>query len=314
VSVSAPRLMTHLLKVTMPPSGRLMLPPIQLSPGSYLRFRFFAPGGAPIEWPRVIRTSFDVNGVRIPETSGESGRNEMDPDTATVIGPLPPGMAVLAVDTPPYARMRLRDVRVTGESPLVDAGKVILQPGAALKVTVVDAARVPVVNHALLLGDGMALSPFWWAPVRTDTNGDATFDRLASGRYYLRTAGLAPCGGVYPPIIVRPIDAPPPWSNRNEARYRRSCEAPIDDRRRAVCGKVRDVDPRRSITGCARVVAAQPTDGDETTVARPDRSSGLPRHHRCGRPCRPSERATRASSSRGARGQLNMGAQTRISG
>jgi hypothetical protein len=209
VSVSAPRLMTHLLKVTMPPSGRLMLPPIQLSTGSYLRFRFFAPGGAAIDWPRVIRTSFDVNGVRIPETSGGSGRNEVDPEGATVIGPLPPGMSVLAVDTPPYARMRLRDVRVTGESPLVDAGKVILQPGAALKVTVVDAARVPVVNHAVLLDDGMALSPLWWAPVRTDTNGDATFDRLASGRYYLRTAGLAPCGGVYPPLIVRPIDAPP---------------------------------------------------------------------------------------------------------
>jgi hypothetical protein len=208
----------------MPSGGRLMLPPVQLSSGSYVRYRFVSAEGPPIGSPRITRTSFDLHGARIPESHVEFGRPEVDPQGATLIeplppgmavfsvnliGPLPPGMAVFAVDSPPFARMRLRDVRVTGEVPVIDGGSVVLQQGAVLKVTIVDAARAPVSNHSVLLEEGMANSPLWWEPVRTDANGVATFHRLASGRYYVLTSALEECGGFYPPPVSLRVDAPP---------------------------------------------------------------------------------------------------------
>lgn len=196
--VSVPRLMTHRVRLTMPSSGHLMLPPIRLSPPSYVRLRVLSPAGEPITAPRVFSDSYDVEGTLIPERPGEWGPNPAHADGITTIGPLPRGIAVLGVDTPPFARTPLPDVRVTGESPLIDAGTVTLEPGATLQVTVVDGAGNPVPDHEVHLDDGVALSSVPWPPVRTDANGRAVFERLHSGRYTLRARGLQPCGAVWP--------------------------------------------------------------------------------------------------------------------
>jgi hypothetical protein len=184
--VSAPRLMAHRLKIAISSPGRLALQPIKLSPPAYVRVRLVNPGGEPIVWPRVWRDSYNVNGSRIPEKPEEWAPGNVDMDGTTTIGPLPRGIAVFASDTPPFARKRVGDMRITGESPLVDLGTVTLEPGSTLNVEVLDGAGAPVSDHEVFLDDGTAFSPLWFPPVRTDERGRVTYDRLGSGRYTLR--------------------------------------------------------------------------------------------------------------------------------
>jgi hypothetical protein len=208
LSVSAPGLITRRLQVMVPHTGLLILPPVQLSAGSYLRMQVVAPSRQPLESARVIGQSYDLSGARIPERAGESLPFAVEPNGRLTIGPLPPGMFVSALEAPPFARMRLRDVHVTGER-LLDFGTVVAQEGAELNVEVVDGTGEPVPNHEVYLEEGTALSPLWSPPVRTDATGRATFTRVASGRHHVRTRGIAPCGGDnMPPTIGRAIDMP----------------------------------------------------------------------------------------------------------
>jgi hypothetical protein len=103
--------------------------------------------------------------------------------------------------------MRLREVRVTGEPTVIDAGTVRVEPGATLYVDLVDGAGRPVPDHDVLVSERAMLSPFWWPPVRTDAKGRASFERLASGRYLLRARLLRRCHGV-PLTLTRQIDIP----------------------------------------------------------------------------------------------------------
>jgi hypothetical protein len=63
-----------------------------------------------------------------------------------------------------------------------------------LHVDVIDGAGAPVLAHEVYLEDAAPFSPLMFQPMRTDQAGRVTFDRLASGRYRLRTRAVGLCG------------------------------------------------------------------------------------------------------------------------
>jgi hypothetical protein len=71
VDVSVPGFMTRRLKIAIPSTGRLVLPPLQLSAASYLRVRFVSPSGDAVTSLRIARRSFDVGGTSIPVRTNE---------------------------------------------------------------------------------------------------------------------------------------------------------------------------------------------------------------------------------------------------
>jgi len=77
VSISAPGFMTHRLKVMVPASGIISLPPIPLWEGSHLRMRVFSPDIQPLTSPGIVRESHDVDGRPIPERSERAPRGVM---------------------------------------------------------------------------------------------------------------------------------------------------------------------------------------------------------------------------------------------
>ena len=192
--VGTPGLAEYRATVTVPRSKTVTLPPIRLSRGGYFRVRFVSPAGEPITSPRIARQSLDVSGIPIRELPVTRVPDQMEPDGTTTIGPLPRGVTTMALDTPPLARTRLPDVRITNESAVVDGGTVIVEGGTVLHVDVVDGDGVPVPDHGVLLEDAVPLSPLTFPPARTDQSGRVTFDRLASGRYRLRTQSAGRCG------------------------------------------------------------------------------------------------------------------------
>jgi hypothetical protein len=109
---------------------------------------------------------------------------------------------MLALDVPGLARTRLRDVRVTGETALVDAGTVVVGRGAALTALVVTRSGEPVQGHDVLLDDGTLLGPIRIPPAKTDTEGRVRFERMAPGAYRLRMRGLERCP-LWEPIVQR---------------------------------------------------------------------------------------------------------------
>jgi hypothetical protein len=192
--VSVPGFTLHRVNLTVPLSKTFTLPPIRVSNPSYFRVRVVSPAGEPIAYPRILRHSVDVNGIPIWEPPGTRVPDKIDPDGTTTIGPLPRGVTTFALDAPPFARMRLPDVRITGESPLIDAGTVRLEPGATLHVDVVNALQAPVAAHDVHLEEAAPSAPTLLASQRTDEQGRATFDRVASGRYRVRMVAEPPCG------------------------------------------------------------------------------------------------------------------------
>lgn len=207
MDVGSPGLAPYRATVIVPLSKTLKLPPIRLSPAAYLRVRFVSPGREPITSPRIVRQTFDVSGMPIQELPVTRVPDQTEPDGTTTIGPLPRGVTTMGLDTPPLARTRLPDVRITNESTVVDGGTVIVERGAVLHVAVVDGVGAPVPDHAVYLEDAVPLSPLMFPPARTDQAGRVTFDRLASGRYRLRTQSEERCGG-WLLSIARAISVP----------------------------------------------------------------------------------------------------------
>jgi len=178
--------------VAVPASRTVRLPPIHLQPAVYLRARFVSAEGEPIMPPTIRRHSFDASGALIPDVSAANG-TEVDPDGAVRIGPLPHGITTIALDTPPFAQTRLPNVSVTGAQALFDIGTVVVQPGAALQVDLLDASGMPVPDRYVLLEDVGALSPLQFLPLQTNADGRVTFERLAAGRYRVRTGAVGRC-------------------------------------------------------------------------------------------------------------------------
>jgi hypothetical protein len=192
VAVSVPGFAPYHFRVTVPPTRTVRVPVIHLQPATYFRARFVSPAGEPITSPVVQRLSVDGSGDPVLETPGAT-RSEIDADGTTRIGPLPLGTTALALDTPTYPRMRLPNVSVTGAEPLIDGGTIVVQPGAILQVDVFDASGTPVSGHEVLLEDVLPLSPLRFQSVRTNAKGRATFERLAGGRYRVRTTASGRC-------------------------------------------------------------------------------------------------------------------------
>jgi Carboxypeptidase regulatory-like domain len=192
VTVSVPGFAPYQFRVTVPASRMLRLPVIRLEPATYFRVRFVSPTGEPITSPMIRRRSFDGSGAPILDAPGASSI-EVDGDGATRIGPLPHGITALALDMPIFAQTRVPNFSVTGSDALLDGGTIAVQPGATLQVDLLDALGLPVPNHFVLLEDVRPLSPLQFPPVQTNAQGRVTFERLAAGRYRVRTAAVGRC-------------------------------------------------------------------------------------------------------------------------
>jgi hypothetical protein len=187
--VSAPGLAPYRVIVTVPPSKTLKLPAIRLWPASYFRIRFVSTAGEAITAPQLRRLSLDAPpDYQVPE--------QIDGDGTMTMGPLPLGRTMLALDTPSMAQTRLPDLNVTHEGTLLDGGTVTVAPGAVLHVDVVDENGGPLSGRYVFIEDARPLSPLGFRRAMTDRQGRATFDRLGTGRYRLRTAAAGPCGSV----------------------------------------------------------------------------------------------------------------------
>ena len=193
VAVSVPGFAPHQFRVTVPASRTLRLPVIRLEPATYFRVRFVSPTGEPITSPEIRRRSFDAGGAPILNTPDASSI-EIDGDGATRIGPLPHGITALALDAPIFAQTRVPNFSVTGAEALLDGGTIVVQPGSTLHVDLLDASGMPVPDHFVLLEDVLPLSPLQLpSPVGTNAEGRVTFERLAAGRYRVRTGAVGRC-------------------------------------------------------------------------------------------------------------------------
>jgi hypothetical protein len=193
VTVSVPGFAPCQFRVTVPASRMLRLPVIHLEPATYFRVRFVSPTGESITSPTIRRRSFDGSGAPILDAPDASSI-EVDGDGATRIGPLPHGITALAFDMPIFAQTRVPNFSVTGADTLLDGGTIVVQPGTTLQVDLLDASGMPVADHFVLLEDVLPLSPlqFPW-PVQTNAQGRVTFERLAAGRYRVRTGAVGRC-------------------------------------------------------------------------------------------------------------------------
>jgi carboxypeptidase family protein len=209
ILVSVPNLTPYRLAVTVPASRSLRLPVIRLSPAAYLRVRFVSPAGEPITAPLLRRRSFDMSGNSIADGLDERVLNTAGNDGAFAIGPLPRGIMALAVDNPLYAQTRLPEVKFDGVAKDIEGGTIVIeQPGAVLHVDLVDETSAPVPEHLVSIEDALPRSPLGFRPVRTNQQGRATFERLASGRYRVSTSAAGPCG-LQPPMPVTQVVAMP---------------------------------------------------------------------------------------------------------
>ena len=190
--VSVPGFAPYQLRVTVPPSRTLHLPVVHLEPATYFRVRVVTPAGEPITSPVIRRISFDGSGGPIVEAP-DATTLELDADGATRIGPLPHGIMTLALDMPSYAQARLPNVSVTGAEPFLDGGTIVAQPGSTLHVDVLDASGKPVPDDVVLLEDLLPQSPLRFPSLRTNADGRVTFERLAAGRYRVRTVTMERC-------------------------------------------------------------------------------------------------------------------------
>ena len=195
--VSVPGLPPYRVTVTVPASRSLRLPVIRLAPGAYFRVRLVTPAGEPIIAPQLRRRLFDVSGKPIFDGLGDRISDPTDNDGAVTIGPMPGGIMTLAVDMPFFAQTRLPDVNLGGATKTVDGGTIaIQQPGAVLHVEVLDDTGAPVPNHEVHIDDARPRSPLVFQPVRTNQQGRATFDRLATGRYRVSATAADRCANV----------------------------------------------------------------------------------------------------------------------
>jgi hypothetical protein len=195
--ISVPGLAPYRLSVTVPDSRSLRLPVIRLAAGAYFRVRLVSPAGEPIIAPQLRRRLFDVSGKAIFDGFGDRISDPPDSNGAITIGPLPRSIMTVAVDTPPFAQTRLPDVKFGDATKTVDGGTIVVQrPGALLHVDVLDGTGAPVADHEVHLDDVRPRSPLVFPPVRTNHEGRATFDRLASGRYRVWTTAANRCGNV----------------------------------------------------------------------------------------------------------------------
>jgi hypothetical protein len=194
ILVSVPGFAPYRMKVTVPMSRMLRLPVIRLAPATYFRVRFVSSAGEPITAPQLRRRSFDAGGHPLLDVAGDRTGEQSESEGVTTIGPLTRGITTLALDMPLFAQTRVPEFQVAGTVGVVDGGTIVVQRGSALHVEAIDAAGRPVPNVEVVLEDALPRSPLAFRPIRTNQQGRATFDRLAAGRYRVRTSVVDRCG------------------------------------------------------------------------------------------------------------------------
>lgn len=203
---AVPGFAPHRVHVTVPPSRTVRLPVIRLSPPTYFRVQPVSDNGEPIVAPRLLRRFVDITGGAVSGLAALGAEVVTDIEGVMTIGPLPRGVTTLALDAPPFAPRRLPDLHVTGADSLIDGGTVTVDAGATLHVDVVNAAGAPVPAHEVILDELRPLSPLPLRTVRTTAAGRASFERLASGPYRVRTAAAGRCTSVRPFIArIAPV-------------------------------------------------------------------------------------------------------------
>ena len=186
--ISVPGYAPHRVNVTVPQSRRIALPPITVRDATYFRARFVTADGEPLPAGNLRRQSIDADGIPIPDPLGHvRDAARIDADGSVRIGPLPHGRTLLAFDHPALAQTRLPDIDVNGTQPLIDGGTIVIAPSSRLEVEIVDGRGRPVPRHEVWIEDAIQPSPLWFAPVKTNDEGVAIFDRLSARRYRVRT-------------------------------------------------------------------------------------------------------------------------------
>jgi hypothetical protein len=192
--ISVPGFAPYFANVTVPSSRTMALPDIKLHEASYFHARFVTSDGEPLAAGGLRRRAIDRDGVTIPDPL-EHVREQVEPDGSITVGPLPVGRILMAFDRPPFAQTRLRDIDVNGTKKIIEGGTIPIAPGAQLHVEVVDGAEKPVPKHEVWIEDAALPTLLSFQPVRTNEQGRAVFDRLASGRYRVWTKTAERCGG-----------------------------------------------------------------------------------------------------------------------
>jgi carboxypeptidase family protein len=191
---------TWRLQVSVPERLAMALPPLRLSPATYLRMRLLSPDGEQIDGGRIQWQTFDVSGVPLVEPGGREASLMREADGTTTIGPLARGVMVLSIDRPPFGHTRLPDVPVTGAVRQIDLGDVTLDRASTLDLEVVDRTGAPVHGHRLVVDDGMPFLPWTSSPVWTDERGRVRFEGLGARPYRVMTYARRECGALRPVI------------------------------------------------------------------------------------------------------------------
>jgi len=195
LTITVPGFAPHRVNVIVPASRRVTLPPIQLPVPTYFRAQFVNANGDIIVSPRLRGRSQDAGDVRLLVFDSQ-GLTQIESDGSIVVGPLRRGLTTLALDMPMLAQTRLPDITIDGTDDVIDGGVITIQPGSVFHVDVVDGTGAPIANHLVSIEDVLPFSALSFQPARTDRQGRATFDRLAAGRYRVRTVATERCNGV----------------------------------------------------------------------------------------------------------------------
>ena len=209
VTFRAPGYTATRLRVEVPRSFIITLPPIQLSAECFARARFVSVAGSPVRVNRVVGQSLDVDGVPLADAGDEWTPTAAGTDGTVLIGPLPRGITMLGIDVPEAARTRLPDVRVSGADPIIDVGTIVLRGGAALQIRVVDASGTAQAGVRVSIAETAVFTPFRFLPAYSDAAGTVRFDRLGPGTYRLTADGDYPCGTSTPAaerVVSLPAD------------------------------------------------------------------------------------------------------------
>jgi hypothetical protein len=193
--VSVPGYAPYRAYLTVPSTRSMALPGITLSAATYFHARFVTTDGEQLAATGLRHRSIDLDGATIHDPL-DHVRNQIELDGSITIGPLPAGRTLLAFDRAPYAQTRVRDVNVTGTDKVIEGGTIPIQPGGQLHVDIVDAAGQPVPRHQVWIEDAARPSPLSFPMARTNEQGRALFDRLASGRYRVFTQTPERCGRI----------------------------------------------------------------------------------------------------------------------
>lgn len=196
--IAVPGLAPHRLNVTVPPSRNVALPDIPLREPSYFRARFVTTKGEPLSGG-LRRRVIDADGLTIPDPLGHV-REQVETDGSLTIGPLPHGRMLMAFDRAPLAQTRLRDVDVTGDRPLIDAGVIAIDAGARLLVDVIDGDGKAVPRHDVWLEEAAPTTILLVRTLKTDAQGRVVFSRLGAGRHRVWTRMPQRCGNQELPL------------------------------------------------------------------------------------------------------------------